>query len=64
MTLPEPIAIPQAERDQLDNLQRLLKLGAPELIGPKSNERISLPPTIYRALKDVVQTCSKGAPCS
>jgi excisionase family DNA binding protein len=60
MPLHEPITVPEAEQAQVEELRKLLQLGAPELVGPDGKERISLPPSIYRALKNVVRNLQRG----
>ena len=60
MTQHEPIAIPESEALQVAELHRLLELGAPALVGAGESERISLPPSIYRLLKDVVANLKRG----
>ena len=60
MPIHEPITMPDSEHEQIEELQRLLQLGTPYLVGPDGKERISIPPTIYRALKDVVRNLRHG----
>lgn len=60
MSLHEPITVPQSEEAQVEELRRLLQLGAPQLIGSDGSERINLPPTIYRMLKNVVRHLQRG----
>lgn len=52
--------MPESEASQVEELRRVLQLGNPELVGPNGNERISLPPSIYRILKDVVRNLQRG----
>ena len=60
MSLHEPITVPPSEEAQIEELRRLLQLGAPQLIGPDGKERINLPPSIYRVIKDVVRNLQRG----
>ena len=60
MPLNEPISMPDSEASQLEELSRLLQLGSPELVGPNGNERIVIPQSIYRILKNVVRNLQRG----
>jgi excisionase family DNA binding protein len=56
----EPITMPDSEQDQVEELRKLLQLGSPELVGPNGKERVSLPPSIYRVLKNAVRIFQRG----
>lgn len=58
MTQP-PIAIPDSERGQIRELNRLLKLGVPALVAP-DGERLNLPEEVYRLLKEIVRNMQMG----
>ena len=56
---PEPITMPASEEEQVRELYKLLELGTPALVGPH-NERIELPDSIYRLLKNIVKNMQRG----
>jgi excisionase family DNA binding protein len=60
MALHETITMPDSEEAQVEELRRILQLGSPELVGLNGTERISLPASIYKALKDVVRNMQLG----
>jgi excisionase family DNA binding protein len=60
MRLSEPISMPESEVAQVEELRKLLQLGSPEFVGPDGTERIPLPPSIYKILKDVVGNMQRG----
>jgi excisionase family DNA binding protein len=60
MPLPEAVSLPESEERQIKELDRLLKLGPPELVGPNGDERFELPPSIYRLMKDIVRNMQRG----
>lgn len=57
--LGETMTLPPSDGEQIQELNRLLQLGSPALVGP-GNERIELPEGIYQILKDVVRNMSVG----
>ena len=57
--LVETMTLPPSDSEQIRELNRLLQLGSPALVGP-GNERIELPEGIYQLLKDIVRNMSIG----
>src|ERR1700678_2317017 len=55
----EPITLPQMEHQQVQDLERMLHLGIPALVG-SSGERIELPNTVYQVLRRVVELMAHG----
>ena len=55
----ETVAMPLSGGEQIRELNRLLQLGTPALVGPH-NERVDLPETVYNILKDVVRYMAAG----
>jgi excisionase family DNA binding protein len=55
----EPITLLQTEQQQVQDLERMLHLGVPALVG-SSGERIELPNTVYQVLKRVVELMAHG----
>jgi excisionase family DNA binding protein len=55
----EPVTVPQTEREQVRDLERVLEIGAPALVGP-GGERIQLPSTIYQVLRRMVELMAAG----
>lgn len=55
----EPVALPESEEVQIRELNRLLQLGTPALIGA-DGERLGLPDAVYRLLKDIVRNMQLG----
>jgi excisionase family DNA binding protein len=55
----EPIAPPATEQVQIRDLERMLDLGTPALVGA-SGERIVVPPTVYKVLRTVVGLMAEG----
>ena len=51
--------MPPAEKDQIQELYRILQLGSPALLGP-GGERLELPESVYHILKDVVRNMRAG----
>ena len=60
MRLSEPFSMGESEASQIEELRKLLQLGSPELVGQDGIERIPLPPSIYKILKDVVGNMQRG----
>ena len=55
----EPITLPQAELQEVQKLERLLKRGVVTLVSD-SGESIGLPTTVYEVLKRIVELMSEG----
>jgi excisionase family DNA binding protein len=55
----EPVALPESEEAQIRELNRLLQLGSPALVGA-DGEQLSLPDAVYRLLKDIVRNMQLG----
>lgn len=56
----EATIMPQAEEHQVQELDRLLKLGTPALVGPNEADRLNLPQSVYVLLKDIVRNMQQG----
>lgn len=54
-----PVTMPPDEKDQIQELYRILQLGSPALLGP-GGERLELPESVYHILKDVVRNMRAG----
>lgn len=53
--------MPPKEQEQIRELNRMLRLGPPALVGPGDEpERVELPEEIYSILKDVVRNMANG----
>ncbi len=52
--------MPSSEEAQVEELRWLLALGSPEIVGSNGHERIALPSSIYKALKEVVNSLQRG----
>jgi excisionase family DNA binding protein len=57
--LREHVIMPASEHDQIRELDKLLRLGSPALVGA-DGERIQLPNTVYGLLKDIVRNMQAG----
>jgi excisionase family DNA binding protein len=57
--LHEPIALPESDEAQIRELNRMLRLGTPALIGA-DGERLELPDAVYRLLKDIARNMQLG----
>lgn len=57
--LHESISIHASEEVQIAELCRVLKIGVPALVGP-GNERLELPESVYRLLRDIVENMQQG----
>jgi len=57
--LHEPVALPESEEVQIRDLNRMLQLGSPALVGA-DGERLELPGTVFRLLKDIVRNMQLG----
>jgi excisionase family DNA binding protein len=54
-----PVALPESEDGQIQELNRMLQLGSPALVGA-DGERLELPNTVYRLLKDIARNMQLG----
>lgn len=57
--LHEPVALPESEKMQIQELNRRLQLGTPTLVGA-DGERLALPDTVFRLLKDIARNMQLG----
>lgn len=57
--LHEPVALPESVEAQIRELNRMLRLGNPALIGA-DGERLDLPDAVYRLLKDIARNMQLG----
>ena len=57
--LHEPVALPESEEVQIRELNRMLQLGSPALVGA-DGERVELPGAVFRLLKDIVRNMQLG----
>jgi excisionase family DNA binding protein len=55
----EPVTLPESEETQIRELNRILQLGSPALVGA-GGERLELPDTVYRLLKDITRNMQLG----
>ncbi len=55
----EPVALPEFEDAQIRELNRLLQLGTPSLLGADGG-RLALPDAVYRLLKEIVRNMQLG----
>lgn len=55
----EPVALPESEDGQIRELNRMLQVGSPALVGA-DGERVRLPDTVYRLLKEIVRNMQLG----
>jgi|SRR5579872_4562350 len=55
----EPIALPESEVVQIRELNRVLQVGTPALLGA-DGERLELPDAVYRLLKEIVRNMQLG----
>lgn len=53
------VTMPPDEKEQIQELHRILQLGSPALLGP-AGERLELPESVYHILKDVVRNMKAG----
>src|SRR5580704_10955413 len=53
------VTMPPSDEEQIRELNRMLQLGSPALVGPQG-ERIELPESVYHILKDVVRNMAAG----
>ncbi len=55
----EPISAPETEGNQIRELNRILRLGSPSLIGT-DGKRVELPVAVFRLLKDIARNLQLG----
>jgi excisionase family DNA binding protein len=55
----EPVTLAESEEAQIRELNRMLQLGSPALIGA-DGERLELPDAVYRLLKDIARNMQSG----
>ena len=55
----EPVALPDSEDVQIRELNRMLQLGSPALVGA-DGERMELPGAVFRLLKDIARNMQLG----
>ena len=55
----DPVALPESEEVQIRELNRMLQLGTPALVG-FDGERLELPDTVFRLLKDIARNMQLG----
>ena len=53
------VTLPPSEEEHIQELHRILQLGAPTLVGPHG-EKLALPESVYAILKDVVRNMRAG----
>ena len=57
--LHEPVALPESEEMQIRELNRMLHLGTPALVGADGG-RLELPDAVFRLLKDIARNMQLG----
>lgn len=57
--LHEPVTLPESEGSQIRELNRMLQLGAPALVGA-DGERVELPDSVFRLLKEIARNMQLG----
>ena len=55
----EPIARPETDDSQIRELNRMLRLGSPALVGT-DGKRMELPGTVFRLLRDIARNMQLG----
>ena len=55
----QPVALPESEEVQIRELNRILQLGSPALVGA-DGERLELPNAVFRLLKDIARNMQLG----
>jgi len=55
----QPVALPESEEVQIRELNRMLQLGSPALVGA-DGERLELPNAVFRLLKDIARNMQLG----
>ena len=57
--LREPVTMPESEEAHIRELNRMLQVGAPALVGA-GGQRLELPDSVYQLLKDIVRNMQLG----
>jgi excisionase family DNA binding protein len=57
--LNQPVALPESDQSQIRELNRMLQLGAPALVGA-GGERLELPDAVFRLLREIVRNMQLG----
>ncbi len=55
----QPVAVSESEEARIEELDRLLELGAPSLVA-SDGERLELPDSVYKLLKDIARNMRRG----
>jgi excisionase family DNA binding protein len=55
----EPVTVPESDEAQIRDLNRMLQLGTPALVGA-DGERLELPEVVFELLKDIVRNMQSG----
>ncbi len=55
----DPVALPESEEVHIRELNRMLQLGSPALVGT-DGERMELPNAVFRLLKDIARNMQLG----
>jgi excisionase family DNA binding protein len=55
----EPVTLPESEEEQIRELNHILRLGTPALVGA-GGERLELPHTVFQLLKDIARNMQLG----
>lgn len=55
----QPVVLPESEERQIRELNRILQLGSPALVGA-DGERLELPNSVYRLLKEIARNMQLG----
>jgi len=57
--LNEPVTLPESDEAQIRELNRMLQLGTPALVGA-AGERLELPEAVFQLLKEIVRNLQLG----
>jgi excisionase family DNA binding protein len=57
--LNEPVTLPESDEAQIRELNRMLQLGTPALVGA-DGERLAIPDVVFLLLKDIVRNMQLG----
>ena len=57
--LHEPVALPESEESQIRELNRMLQVGSPALVGA-DGERVELPHSVFLLLKEIARNMQLG----
>jgi len=60
MSLREAVTLPESEEEQVNELDGLLRLGPPALVGFNGTRKLKLPASIYSLLKEIVRNMRRG----